>query len=357
MIAVNARFLTQPITGVQRFALEISKALLNLCSNNNIRFFAPNNILSKNEAKELNVEIIGTHTGHLWEQLDLPRHLRKIGSPLLLNFCNTAPIFYKNKLSTLHDITYIRYPNTYSKSFRWFYQIIIPLVLRTSKHIFTVSEFSKKEISKYYHTPKEKISVVYNAVDKAFYPQIDENLKKENYLLAVSSIKENKNFKMILSAFEEASKQIDNLKLFIAGDLKNNNFSNINLNAFVNNPRIKLLGRISDTELIKYYSNTIAFLFPSLYEGFGIPVLEAQACGCPVIASNAASMPEVLKDSAILVNPLSLEDFVQAISNVEHNIDYRKQLIKFGFQNQSRFSWDQSGQKIISAINEVSKNA
>lgn len=356
MIAVNARFLTQPLTGVQRFALEISRALLDFHTDTDIHFFAPHNIQLQAEAQALHVETIGSHTGHLWEQIDLPRHLKKIGNPILLNFCNTAPIFYKNKLSTLHDITYIRYPQTFSKSFRYFYQMMMPLVLKTSKHVFTVSEFSKKEISEYYHTPKEKISVIYNAVDKAFHPQIDENLKKENYLLAVSSIKENKNFKMILNAFEEASKQIDNLKLFIAGDLKNNNFSNINLNAFVNNPRIKLLGRISDTELIKYYSNAIAFLFPSLYEGFGIPVLEAQACGCPVIASNAASMPEVLKDSAILANPLSLENFVQAIYNVVHNIEYRKQLIESGIQNQSRFSWNQSGKRILSAINEVTGN-
>jgi glycosyltransferase involved in cell wall biosynthesis len=353
MIAVNARFLTQPLTGVQRFALEISRTLKEISGEENIQFFAPKNIQLYSEANELNVQIIGSHTGHLWEQLDLPRHLKTLGNPILLNFCNTAPIFYKNKLSTLHDITYIRYPQTFSKSFRYFYQVMMPLVLKTSKHIFTVSEFSKKEISEYYHTTKEKISVVYNAVGKTFHPQIDEDLKKENYLLAVSSIKENKNFKMILNAFEEASKQIDNLKLFIAGDLKNNNFSNINLNAFVNNPRIKLLGRISDTELIKYYSNAIAFLFPSLYEGFGIPVLEAQACGCPVIASNAASMPEVLKDSAILVNPLSLENFVQAIYNVVHNIEYRKQLIESGFQNQSHFSWKQSGLKFFQICKTV----
>ncbi len=353
MIAVNARFLTQPLTGVQRFALEISRTLKEISGEENIQFFAPKNIQLYSEANELNVQIIGSHTGHLWEQLDLPRHLKTLGNPILLNFCNTAPIFYKNKLSTLHDITYIRYPQTFSKSFRYFYQVMMPLVLKTSKHIFTVSEFSKKEISEYYHTTKEKISVVYNAVGKTFHPQIDENLKKENYLLAVSSIKENKNFKMILNAFEEASKQIDNLKLFVIGDLKNNNFSNIDLNVFVNNSRIKLLGRVGDTELTKYYSNAIAFLFPSLYEGFGIPVLEAQACGCPVIASNAASMPEVLKKSAILVNPFSLENFVQAIYNVAHNTEYRKQLVELGFQNQSEFSWKQSGLKFFQICKTV----
>jgi glycosyltransferase involved in cell wall biosynthesis len=347
MIAVNARFLTQPLTGVQRFALEISRALQSLCGKNNILFFSPSNILLQSEAKELNVEIIGKHTGHLWEQIDLPRHLKKNGNPLLINLCNVAPIFYSNKLSTLHDITYIRYPHTYSKAFRWFYRITMPLVLKTSKHIFTVSEFSKKEITSHYHIPQNKITVVYNAVDKKFRPQPDDALKSENYLLAVSSVKESKNFALILNAFEAFSKQRDDLQLFIVGDLKQGNFSNIDLNRFVNHPRIKFLGRVDDNQLIKLYSNANAFLFPSLYEGFGIPVLEAQACGCSVIASNAASLPEVLQDSAELVNPQDPADFIRAISKMVTHSEYKKQLIDKGFQNLERFSWEKSGNIVL----------
>lgn len=350
MIAVNARFLTQQITGVQRFALEISRTLREICREEDIQFLVPKNIQLNSEANELNVKIIGSHTGHLWEQFDLPRHLKKLGNPPLLNFCNTAPILYSNKLSTLHDITYIRFPHTYSKVFRYFYRFVMPLILKTSKHIFTVSEFSRKEIVEYYHIPSDKITVVYNAVDKSFQPQQDENLKKENYLLAVSSVKENKNFGMILKAFKKVSKQKSNLKLFIVGDLKNGNFSNIDLSLFINNPRIKLLGRVSDVQLVKLYSNAIAFLFPSLYEGFGIPVLEAQACGCPVVSSNVSSMPEVLNNSGALINPTSIDDLVNAINNIVDNNDYRNNLIEKGFQNKNRFSWIQSGERIIDQI-------
>lgn len=356
MIVVNARFLTQSLTGVQRFALEISRALQKLYKKEDILFLAPYNIKLNAEAEELNAIKIGTHTGHLWEQLDLPRHLKKIGSPLLLNFCSTAPILYKNKISTLHDITYIRYPHTYSKAFRWFYRIVIPRVLKTSRHILTVSEFSKKEIVNYYRIPEEKIAVIYNAVDKRFRPQPDDTLKKENYLLAVSSVKENKNFSLILKAFEILSKKATDLKLFIVGDLKHGNFSNIDLDTFENHPKIKFIGRVNDEQLVKLYSNAIAFLFPSLYEGFGIPVLEAQACGCPVIASNTASLLEVLQNSADLVNPLNTDDFVKAICNLATNTSHRNQLIEQGHKNTTRFSWIQSGGKILSIIREVSKN-
>lgn len=345
MIAVNARFLTQQITGVQRFAFEISRAIKGLYKEQDIRFFAPKDIQLRSEAFDLNVEIIGSHTGHLWEQLDLPQHLKKLGKPLLLNFCNTAPIFYKNKISTLHDITYIRFPHTYSKVFRFYYRLVMPLVLKTSKHIFTVSEFSKKEITDYYCIPQEKITVVYNAVDKKFCPQFDDTLKRENYLLAVSSVKENKNFGLILRAFEIISRQKNNLKLFIVGDMKNGNFSNIDLNTS-NNSRIKFLGRVEDSQLIKLYSNAIAFLFPSLYEGFGIPVLEAQACGCPVLASNTASMPEVLQSSADLIQPLDKEALAKAILNIINNTAHRNQLIEAGLKNAHRFSWEQSGFKV-----------
>lgn len=357
MIVINARFLTQQLTGVQRFAFEISRALKALYKEQDIRFFAPKDIQLQTEASDLNVEVIGSHTGHLWEQLDLPKHLKKLGNPLLLNFCNTAPIFYKNKISTLHDITYIRFPHTFSKAFRYYYRFVMPLVLKTSKHIFTVSNFSKQEISRYYHISNEYISVIYNAVDQAFHQQLDENLKKENYLLAVSSVKENKNFGMILKAYEEASKHTNNLKLFIVGDLKNNNFSNIDLKIFVKHPGIKFLGRVSDTQLIKLYSNAIAFLFPSLYEGFGIPVLEAQSCACPVIASNASSLPEVLRNSADLINPQNINDLIKAIHKIVNNIEHRKALIATGIKNASRFSWEQSAEKVFSTINEVIGNA
>ena len=355
MFAVNARFLTQPITGVQRFALEISRELQLLCHKDELKFFAPHNVLLESEAQELGVEIIGSHTGHLWEQFDLPRHLKKIGSPLLLNFCNTAPVLYSNKISTLHDITYIRYPKSYSKAFRYFYRFLIPLVLKSSKLLFTVSDFSKAEISNYYRIPNQKITVVYNAVGCNFHPQSNENLNKENYLLAVSSVKECKNFEMIVKAFEGVSKQMDNLKLFIVGDLKSGSFSSMDLNALTGNSRVNLLGRVSDSELVDLYSNAVAFLFPSLYEGFGIPVLESQSCGCPVIASNVASIPEFLVESADLVNPHNIDDWIHAICNIVTDTDHRNQLKELGFRNVERFSWKQSANKVLNRAAEGAK--
>ena len=149
MLTVNSRFLTQNITGVQRFAIEISKQLKKLL-NSKIQFVAPKNIIHKDLAEELDVKVIGYNTGHLWEQIDLPLYLSSIGKPLLLNLSNTAPLFYKNKIVTIHDVAFKRFPQTYSFKFRMFYNLLIPIILKNSKHILTVSEFSKNEINKIY---------------------------------------------------------------------------------------------------------------------------------------------------------------------------------------------------------------
>lgn len=349
MIAVNARFLTRNITGVERFAIEISLRLKKIFGDK-IVFVAPSNVVQKLYGEKLDVKIIGSHVGHRWEQFDLPRYLKNNGKPLLLNLCNTAPLFYSNKLTVLHDITYIRFPKTYSRAFRTFYKVMMPLLLKTSKYICSVSEFSKQEISSHYKISEKKIKVIYNAVDAKFKPTRDSSLKEKPYFLAVSSLKESKNFLMILRSFSNAAESLADVHLKVVGDLASDSFAGMDLSIYKNDPRIQFLGRVSDSELVKLYSNAEAFLFPSLYEGFGIPVLEAQACGCPVISSNAASLPEVLSDSALLVDPNSLHDWETGMKTVCGKDGYAERLVSLGFENVNRFSWECSAQQITDLI-------
>lgn len=169
MIYVNARFLTQKITGVQRFSIEISKKLKEKIPN--IVFISPKNIIHHDLAQQLDVRIIGNTQGHLWEQVSLPVFLLTQKKPLLINLANTAPIFYKNKISTIHDIAVERFPENFSFLFKKYYQFIIPTILENSKLIFTVSEFSKSEISEHFNINKNKIDVIYNAVNSEFKKQ------------------------------------------------------------------------------------------------------------------------------------------------------------------------------------------
>ena len=343
-IIINGRFLTQRITGVQRFAIEISKALKGLYSK--LLIVSPPNIIQDIIAKELDVQIIGTHTGHLWEQIDLPIFLKKIEKPLLLCLANTAPIFYNNKITTIHDVAFKVYPETFSKKFLYSYLFIIPRILKSSKHILTVSDFSKEEINKYYHTELEKISIIHNAVNKEFTYVNDNKLNKTPYFLAVSSVNYRKNFLAVLKAFNLFKQKSKNdYKLYVIGDLKSDSFSKINISCYINNPDIVFCGRVSDEELIRYYSNAVAFLYPSLYEGFGIPPLEAQACMCPVICSAIPPLMEVLQDSALYTNPYDIEDLAQKMEMIIHS-NLRNDLIALGKENIKRFSWNKSAMQL-----------
>jgi len=347
-IIINARFLTQNITGVQRFAIEISKQLKKRLGDN-VQFVTPKNIVHNELAKELNVKVIGDNIGHLWEQLDLPKYLKSIGSPLNLNLANTAPLFYKNKLVTVHDVAYERFPQTFDWKFRVFYKLLIPSIIKTSRHTLTVSEFSKNEINDLYGTNLENISVVYNAVNEIFKPKRIEINQK--YILAVSSLNYQKNFHSLVKAFNHIDDK--SAKLYIVGGI-NKNFASIELLSEIEkNTNIVFKGRVDDDELIELYSNAICFVYPSLYEGFGIPPLEAQACGCPVVCSNSASLPEVCRDSVIYFNPFDIEDIKEKIEFVMYNENIQNELRNKGFENVKRFSWEESAKKIIEIIERI----
>lgn len=349
IIYINARFLTQPITGVQRFAIEISKQL-KILMEEHVLFVSPSNIIHNEIAKELGVSVIGKRKGHLWEQIDLPNYLKKKGNPLLINLANTGPVFYKNKFITIHDIAFNVYPETYSKSFLYFYKLLIPNLIRTSKHVITVSNFSKQEIIKYYKIDNENISVIYNAVNASFIKNPNEELLNKQYILAVSSINHRKNLLGILKAFKKFLEKNMNITLYVIGDLETKSFANVDLTQFITNNNIKILGRVSDEELMQFYSNTIGFIYPSFYEGFGIPPLEAQRCGCPILISNISCFPEIFKDSAIYCDPYSTDSIMAGIEKLVDNNELCQSLKAKGFENANRYSWEHSALKLKSII-------
>jgi len=176
-------------------------------------------------------------------------------------------------------------------------------------------------------------------------------MKKTNgYFLAVSSLNYRKNFVVVLRAFDKFCEYNSEGDLFIIGDLQCDSFNGVDISSYKQNNRIKFLGRVSDEELINYYRNAVCFIFPSLYEGFGIPVIEAQACGCPVISSNSSSLQEVLGESAIICNPTDIEGFANAMKSIYEDDTLRNTIISKGFENAKRFSWEKSARKIVSII-------
>lgn len=349
MVVINARFLTQPVSGVQRFAEQLCLELASL--RDDLVFVAPHGIQRPQSAERLGVRRIGRHSGALWEQLDLPLWLARNGNPPLVSLCNTAPLAYHNQLATHHDITYVRHPQSYSRRFRSFYRCLTPLLLKRVRALITVSEFSRGEIASHYRYPAERIHVVSNAVDGRFRPPAPraDSADDAPYLLAVSSTIAHKNFERMVRAFLRL-KVCPNAELRIVGDAHSIFASAPGIQ---DSPRIRMLGRLDDDELVRQYQGATAFVFPSLYEGFGIPPLEAQACGCPVIAARAASIPEVLGESALYFEPQDVEDMAFCMTRVLLDARLRAELRERGRANVARFSWQRSARQVSQLIDRT----
>ncbi|WP_346827615.1 glycosyltransferase family 4 protein [Serratia inhibens] len=348
MIYINARFLTQDVTGVQRFAEQICMELVGL--RDDVVLLAPKDIKRSSLPSGLNIQTIGKKSGHYWEQIELPRYLKSIGSPLLVNLCSTAPVFYKNQIVTHHDVTYKRYKKSFSLKFRMLYSMLVPMMLRSSKALITVSEFSKSEILKCFRYDPKKIHIVYNAVGDEFSHDFERSDKSEKYLLAVSSPNFHKNFHGMLEAYNLLRRNHNSdIKLKVIGK-SSASFATQDFSTNAKDENITFLGRVDDSELISLYQNATAFVFPSFYEGFGIPPLEAQACGCPVISSNKASMPEVLNDSVIYFDPYNIPEMSDAMLKITSDSALRNMLVNAGLENVKKYSWKNSAEKVNSII-------
>lgn len=343
---VNAKFLAQPMSGVQRFAAEISLELAK--EREDILFLSPKNIIHEDIAAKLPLKKIGVNKGTIWEQVDLPLFLWGKKIPLLC-LANTAPLFYSKYLVCHHDITYIRYPETLSRKARLWYSLLMPKVIKNAKKVVTVSEFSKKDISLYYALDEKKVDVVYNSVPSSFV-KLNKKNNKSNYFLMVSSLNLHKNIDFVIRAFDDVKSEGMSLK--VVGDVSHM-FSRNNKE---NTGNVEYLGRVSDSDLTSLYQNARGFIFPSLYEGFGIPPLEAQALGCPVLASNAASIPEILKDSALYFSPYDEQDFLDKIQMMLSQDSIKDELVLKGQENVKRFSWQSSTKKLLSIIDTLNAN-
>ncbi|MCJ7547015.1 MAG: glycosyltransferase family 4 protein [Deltaproteobacteria bacterium] len=352
-IYINARFLTQNVTGVQRYAIEISKRLKKLYPNT--LFISPKKIMHKDLMNEFNGLPYGIFNGHLWEQIVLPHYLKKVNNPLLVNLGNTAPLCYKKQIITIFDLSFLINPEWFSKKFYYYYQFLIPKIAKNSLKIITISEFSKKEIIRLLHIPEQKIKVIYCGVDTKFRQKISVNelLKNrpKNYILSVLSLEPRKNIHNLILAFKKIG--LPDIQLILVGS-RSNVFANNKLKDIIHSKKnIFFTGYLSDDELIRLYSEAKLFVYPSYYEGFGLPPLEAMACGCPVVVSNAASLPEVCGDAAQYIDPYNVESIAEGINKVLTDEPLRQSLIEKGLERARLFSWEKSAQEHIEVFEEV----
>ena len=343
-IYINARFLTQKLTGVQRYAYEISKSLAEKNFYNIILLVPRKKILNRTYLYNFNIIKVGLNRSHFWEQLDLLLFLNNKNKPLLVNLTNSGPVFYKNQISTIHDLSIYRSGNWYSSIYKMFYRMIIPKLINNSIKVLTVSEFSKNEIIRKFNISNNKVQVIHNAVSLNLDYKKIKNTSNEEYILFIGGSSERKNLLNTLKAFN----QIENksLRFKIVG-------FNKKYSKYIKDKNIDIYDKVDDCILNKLYSNARLLIFPSFYEGFGIPPIEAMHLRCPVIVSNIPVFKDLFEDSVIFVDPHSVDEIKKSIIELLDNSALRQELIVKGLKQSRKFSWKISSSKLVDIINQL----
>ena len=296
--------------------------------------------------------------------VDIPRKTYTEGLNLLHTQYHLPIISRCPGIITLHDVSFLRYPEFFPKKLYWQLKLSLLYSIRKSKKIITVSEFSKREIIKFYDVEQDKVDVIYNGVSENFRPVGQEDKEKilkkygikNPYILSVSNLQPRKNLSRLIKAFSSLVKNNEKFsydlvivgrKLWLCSEIFNE-IREANIQE-----RVILTGYVPEEDLVYLYNFAEVFVYPSLYEGFGLPIVEAMACGCPVITSSVSSLPEVAGKAGIMVNPYDVEEILQAINGIIDNPDLKRNLKIEGLKQSQKFSWKSAAEKTLKVYESV----
>lgn len=343
---INGKFLADRMCGIVRYGREMLLALdrESNMSGLDITLVIPKNVKDVPKLKNIGILTLGNLTGIPWEQIDLARFIRSNKDYFLINFCNVKPFFTQPGITTIHDVTYKAYPSSYkslrNKLSRMWHCIQYKYVINSDAVILTVSNFAKREILKYYPEASGKIQVVYNGWQhvhdfsalktwKKRFPEISD----KPFYFSLCTLAEFKNIKWI---FEVAKRNL-NENFVIAGTYYDENLKDVPTN-------VKLIGFVNDEERTALMENCKAFLFPSIYDSFGIPTLEALSNGAKVLSSNSACQEEILGEGAVYYDPYDYE--VNLDDLLKKEVCRPKDVL-------DKYSWKLSGHRLFCLMQEV----
>ena len=291
----------------------------------------------------------------IWPNFVLPRCAARESFGLIhapTHYGTFMPSRYRN-IITVHDVTPILFPETHGRMQVYYHRHILPHVLRKSDAVITISECSKRDIVRIYGIAESKIHVVYNGVDKRFSPDssVDSAFAKalpERYILNIGTLEARKNLPRLLEAFSLARKKGLPHALLLGG-VKGWRLSSLTgiIERLGLQDAVQFLGYVEEEDLPVLYRKAEFFVYPSLYEGFGLPILEAMGCGTPVVTSNASSMAEVAGDAALLVNPLDAEEMAVKMLQLADSRELRASLHGRGIQRAAQFSWEKTARETL----------
>jgi glycosyltransferase involved in cell wall biosynthesis len=358
-LLINCRFLTRPLTGVDRTASELVRALAALARSGELDIEcavprgAPPDVdirasLDLSAGTRIHRSIL---SGYTWEQVVLARLQPE---SMLLSLCNIGPVVRANQLVMIHDAQVHDSPESYSPAFRFAYRLLQPLLARRAKAVVTVSAHSRSRMQANGLGQDRPIHVVHNGADHFAAIRSDPavldrlDLRSGDYLFALAHHAKHKNIAMLQRACRRRSDR--RMPLILAGQGTAATIEG-------NQSGIRFVGRVSDGELKALYEHARLFLFPSLTEGFGFPVLEAMSCGCPVIASDAGAITEVAGAAAVLCDPGDEAAWTRAIDALQYDDARLASLAAAGKVQAGQFTWQRSAQAMLALLPQSATNA
>ena len=295
----------------------------------------------------------GRLTGHSWEQFALPWAIARRST--LFSPAGCGPLAHGNQVLTIHDLGPLDTPESYQRAFAFWYSQLIPALARRVRKIVTVSEYCKSRIVESLRVPENKVIVGGEAASSGFFPRPDAEVERTKerfgldapYFLCVGAISPRKNLDRLLRAWRGIAEEMEGANLIIVGKEGLRFAGSMSLNLKTN--RVIRLSSVGDEDLACLYTGARGLLYPSLYEGFGLPILEAMACGCPVLTSNCTAMPEVSNGAAILVDPVSEASIADGIRGLAS--EHRRQVLrKSGFARCRDFAWERTANIVTGAL-------
>ena len=368
-IAIEAQRIFRPNKhGMDFVALEVIRELQKLDTENEYYILtAPGEDHCLTPTSNFHIVEIKCPSYPLWEQFALPRAIRRIKPDLLHCTSNTAPVFCSVPLVlTLHDIIFLEKKAGKNSSFyqnmgRYYRRLVVPRIIKHCRKIITVSNFECNRIRSFLNLEENRITAIHNGYSQRFQPleisrtQIQKYLPDEEYLFFLGNTDPKKNTPRTLKAYSLYLKKSEKRLPLLIADLKEDTIDRILHQEQIEEikPMLRYPGYIPHTDLPAIYNRASVFLYTSLRESFGIPLLEAMACGTPVITSNTSAIPEIAGKDALLINPEKAETIAKVLIELEQNPLLRRKQIDYGLERVKHFSWQQTAHQLLNVYQDV----